>query len=67
MDFVIGLSILADWKGNSYNLILVIVDQLIKIVHYKSIKVTIDALGLAKEIIDMVVYYYRVLKLIVID
>ena len=33
MDFVTGLPLSADWKGNSYNLILVIVDRLTKMVH----------------------------------
>ncbi len=67
MDFVIGLPILANWKGDSYNLILVIVDRLTKIVHYKPVKVIINAPGLAEVIIDVVVYYHRVLELIVID
>ena len=67
MDFVTGLSISADWKGNSYNLILVIVDQLTKMVYYKSVKVTIDALSLVEEIINVVVYYQRIPKSIVIN
>ena len=33
MDFITGLPILTDWKRDNYDLILVIVDQLIKIVH----------------------------------
>ena len=33
MDFVTGLPPFADWKGNSYNSILVIVDSLTKMVH----------------------------------
>ena len=55
MDFVIGLPLSADWKGNSCNSILVIVDRLTKMVHYKPVKVTINALGLAEVIIDVVV------------
>ena len=55
MDFVTGLPLSADWKGNSYDSILVIVDQLTKIVHYKPVKVTIDAPELAEVIIDVVV------------
>ncbi len=46
MDFVTGRPISADWKGDSYDSILVIVDRLTKMVHYKSIKVTIDVPGL---------------------
>lgn len=38
-----------------YNLILIIINQLIKIVYYKLVKIIIDALKLAKVIIKMVV------------
>ncbi len=55
MDFVISFPISTDWKDDSYNLILVIVDQLKKMVHYKPIKVTIDISALAKVIIDVIV------------
>ena len=55
MDFVTGLPLSSDWKGDSYNSILVIVDQLTKIVYYKPVKVTIDAPRLAEVIIDVVV------------
>ena len=58
MDFVTGLPILIEWKGDNYNSILVIVDRLIKIVHYKPVKVTIGAPGLAEVIINVVVRHY---------
>ena len=67
MDFVTGLPISTDWKGNSYDSILVIIDQLTKMVHYKPVKVTIDAAGPAEVIIDVVVEYYGLPNLIVID
>ena len=54
MDFVTGLPLSFDWKGDSYNLILVIVDQLTKMVHYEPVKVIINTLGLAEDIIDVV-------------
>ena len=38
-----GLPISTDWKGDSYNSILVIIDWLTKIVHYEPVKVTINA------------------------
>lgn len=41
MNFVIILLISKDWKKNSYNLILVIVNILIKIVKFKIVKDTI--------------------------
>ena len=65
MNFVTGLPILANWKGDSYNSMLVIIDQLIKLVQYELVKITIHAPGQAEVIINMAVYYYVVLKSIV--
>ena len=67
MDFVAGLPISTDWKGESYNFILVIVDQLTKMVHYEPVKVTIDAPGLAQVIINMVVQHHGLPNSIVSD
>ncbi len=67
MAFVIGLPILANWKSDSHNSILVIFDWLTKIVHYELVKVTIDVLGLAKVIINVVVRHYGVSESIVRD
>ena len=67
MDFVTDLLISADSKNDSYDLILVIVDRLTKMVHYVSVKVTIDALILAKVIINKVVCHHGILESIVMD
>ncbi len=67
MDFITGLPISANWKGDSYDSILVIVDRLMKMVHYVPVKVTIDVPGLAEVIIDMVVRHYGVPESIVTD
>ena len=67
MDFAIGLPISANWKGDSYSLMLIIVIQLIKMIHCKPVKATIDAPSLAEVIINVIVHYHRILKLIVID
>ncbi len=67
MDFVTGLPISADRKGDSYDSILVIIDRLTKMVHYIPVKVTIDAPGLAKVIIDVVVRHHGVSDSIVTD
>ncbi len=67
MDFVTGLPISADWKSDSYNSILVIVDRLTKMVHYVPVKVTIDAPSLADVIIDVVVHHHGVPESIVTD
>ena len=50
-----------------YYPILIIVNWLTKMVYYKLVKVTIDAPGLEKLIIDMVVWYYGVPESIMID
>ena len=67
MYFITGLPISANWKGDSYNSILVIVDRLTKIVYYKPVKVTINAPGLAKVIIDVAVHHHGVPESIVMD
>lgn len=55
MNFGTDLLISANWKSNSYNLILDIVDRLITIIYFNLVKVTIDALGLAEVIINVIV------------
>ena len=67
MDFVTGLPISTNWKGESYDSILIIIDQLTKMVHYKPVKVTIDALGLAEIILDVVVCHHGLPDSIVSD
>ena len=67
MDFIIGLSISANWKGDSYNSILVIIDRLTKMVYYELVKVTIDAPGLAEMIINVIVCHHGVPESIVTD
>ena len=58
MDFVTSLPVSTNWKGETYDSILVIVDRLTKMVHYEPVKVTIDAPGLAEVIIDVVVRHH---------
>ena len=67
MDFVTGLPISADWKGESYDPIFVIVDKLTKIVHYKPVKITINALDIAKVIINIVVWYHDLFNSTITD
>ena len=55
MDFITGLLISTDWKRDNYDFILVIIDRLTKVVYYKPVKITFNARGLAKIIINMVV------------
>ena len=65
MDFVTELPVSTDWKGKSYDLILVIINRLTKMVNYKPVKITIDAPGFAKVIIDVVVRHYGLLDSII--
>ena len=67
MDFVTGLPISTNWKGESYDSILVIVDRLTKMVHYELIKITIDVPGLAKVILNIVVWHHGLPDSIVSD
>ena len=58
IDFVIGLQLFADWKKDNYDSIFVIVNLLTKMVHYKLVKVTIHAPGLAEVILDVIVWHH---------
>ena len=50
-----GLPQSADWRDYGYDLILVIVDWLTKMVHYEPVQTTITAPALAKVILNIVV------------
>lgn len=67
IDIVIGLPILTKKKENSYDAILVIIDYLIKKIYYKLVKITINATGIAKVIINMVIRNYGFPNLIISD
>lgn len=47
-----------DQKNKTYNSILVIVDQIIKMLHYKPVKITIDALSLAEVIFNEIMHHH---------
>ena len=65
MNFVTGLPISTNRKKDSYNSILVIVDWLTKTVYYKLTKITINTLGLAEVIINMIIKYHGLFDSIV--
>ena len=67
MDFVTGLLISTNWNRESYDSILVIVNRLTKMMHYKPVKVTINTLGLAEVILDMIVWHHGLSDSIVSD
>ncbi len=67
MDFVTGLLVSTNSKGETYNSILVIVNRLTKMVHYEPVKVTIDAPALIDVIIEAVVRHHGLPVSIVSD
>ena len=62
-----GLPVSTDWKGESYDSILVILDRLTKMVHYKPVKITIDAPDLTEVIIDVMVRHHGLSNSIITD
>ena len=67
MDFVTRLPISTNWKDDSYDSILVVVDPLTKMVYYKLVQTTIDAPGVAEIIIEIIIRHYGLPDLIVSD
>ncbi len=67
MDFITRLLVSTNWKSDTYDSILVIVDWLTKMVHYEPVKVIINASGLAKVILNVVLSYYGLPESIVSD
>ena len=67
MDFVMGLPQSADWRGNGYDQILVIVNWLMKMIYYELVQTTITALALAKVILNIVVRHHGLPDSIVSD
>lgn len=67
IDYITFLLILTNQKRDFYDSSLVIVYQLINIVYKQLIKTIIDAIWLEKVIIDVIVRYYGLPNLIVID
>lgn len=55
IDFVISLPILTYCRRKSNNFILIIVNWLTKIIYYKPLQITINALKLAKIILKVVI------------
>ena len=64
---MIGSAISTIWKGDSYNSILIIINRLTKIVHYKLIKINIYVSRLLEIIIDIIVKHHGFLDLIMIN
>ena len=67
MDFMTGLPVSINYKRDSYNSILVIIDLLTKMVYYKPVKITLKVPGLIEAIIHVIVRHHKLLDLIVIN
>ena len=67
MYFVTRLLISTNWKSDSYNSILVIVDKLTNMINYELVIVIINTPGLAKVILNVVVWHHGLLNSIVSD
>lgn len=67
MDFLIGLPLLIDNKGDNYDAILVVADYLTKIVYYEPIKTIINVASLAKVIFNIIVRHHDLRKSIISD
>ena len=67
MDFVTGIAIWTNWKEENYDFVLVIVDWLTKMVYYEPVKVTINVSGLAKVILDVVIWHHGLSNSIMSD
>ena len=65
MHFFMRLPILTKEERESYDSILVIINELTKMVHYELVKVIINTLGLAKVILDVVIWYHSLWDFIV--
>lgn len=67
MELVTDLSISTNEKEEAYNSILVFVKLLIRMVHLKLIKTSLDVPRLAEIIINVVIKYYGLLYSIMSD
>ena len=67
MDFVTRLPKSKNWRGVEYDLILIIVDRLIKMVHYEPVLTALDAEQLAEVLIEAFIKYNGLPDSIVTD
>ena len=65
MDFVTGLRQSTDYSGDSYDLILIIVNRLTKMLYYELVKTTITVPALAEVILNIVIRHHGLLNSIV--
>lgn len=67
IDFVTYLLVSTKWKDEPYYLILVLDNQLTKMVHYEPVMITINLPGPAEVIIKAIIRHYGISDSIVSD
>ena len=67
MDFDIRLPVSTNWKGKTYDSILIIVDLLTNIINFELVNVIINTAHLAQIIINILVWHYGLPDSIVSD
>lgn len=67
MNFVTSLPILTNFKDESYDFILIIIDKLTKLIYYKQVEAIIDTSELVKVMINVVVWHHSLSNSIVIN
>lgn len=65
IDFVTYLPLLVEQKSDSYDMIFVIIDNLMKLMYYKLVKTKIQITDQVRIIIDVIVKYYSLPELII--
>lgn len=58
IDFITRTLVSTNWKSKTYNSILIIVDQLIKIEYYKLVRIIINIPDLAKVFFNILVWHH---------
>lgn len=67
MDSITGLPKSKNWQRVKYNPILIIINRLTKMVHYKPVLTNLNAEQLTKVLIEAIIKYYGLLDFIVIN
>lgn len=65
IDLMISLLLLMNWKVHSYEVILVIVYYVIKMIYYKPVKIILDIAGIVEIMINIVVKHYSLSESII--
>lgn len=67
IDFITSLPISTNWKKKTDDSILIIINRLIKMIHYKPVMITINTSSLAELMIEVVMRHHGFLNSILRD